>query len=165
MSDTSSVFLEAINSTCVLWTQKVRHWLRWHSACLDIQLDLDVSNIVESAKASYFSAHNNSDLVSVVRYRAPQQEYRIAPHLTQESGFELKNRRVTSCFRCACHDLQVDVGRVVSKEQQVPREQRFLSDLCDSHTAEDEHHFHIERPAYPLIRSKFYNIFLVLFLL
>ena len=161
MSDTrlvKSAFLDSIDSSYLFWTHKVRNWLQQQNTCLNVQLELDITSIIENSKVDYISAYHSSDLISVILYRSLQPEYNIARHLTQEVSLGLQSRRVTSRFRCACHGLQVDVGRFVSKEQQIPREQRLCC-ACSLHTAEDEHHFLFDCPAYSLIRSKFDNIF------
>ena len=52
----------------------------------------------------------------------------------------------------------VDTGRLLPLAQQVPREQRYCI-FCASGSAEDEHHFVFDCPAYCAIRNKFTNIF------
>ena len=67
-------------------------------------------------------------------------------------------------FRCGCHGLQVDSGQFKPVAQTVDREQRFCL-VCASDTAEDEHHFVIDCPAYAYacacrsIRDGFATIF------
>ena len=85
MSDTClvrSAFLEGIDSSCVFWTHKVRHWLQHQDTCLNVQLNSDVSSIIKNSKANYVSANHSSSLTRVVRYRALQPQYIIARHLT-----------------------------------------------------------------------------------
>jgi len=85
-----------------------------------------------------------------------QPEYVLAPYLSAVKGF--KNRKLISRFRCGCHGLHVDTGRFSPLAQQVPREQRHCV-LCASGSAEDEHHFVFDCPAYCAIRNRFTNIF------
>ena len=59
-----------------------------------------------------------------------------------------------SRFRCGCHGLHVDTGRFNPVGQKVDREQRFCL-VCASGTAEDEHHFLFDCPAYCSIRDRF----------
>ncbi len=76
--------------------------------------------------------------------------------LSTVKGF--KSRKLISRFRCGCHGLHVDTGRLLPLTQQVPREQRHCV-FCASGLAEDEHHFVFDCPAYCAIRSRFTNIF------
>ena len=65
--------------------------------------------------------------------------------------------KLISRFRCGCHGLHVDTGRLLPLAQQVPREQRHCV-FCTSGSAEDEHHFVFDCPAYCAIRNRFTNI-------
>jgi len=73
-----------------------------------------------------------------------QPEYVLAPYLSAVKGF--KSRKLISRFRCGCHGLHVDTGRLLPLTQQVPREQRHCV-FCASGLAEDEHHFVFDCPA------------------
>ena len=97
-----------------------------------------------------------SSLSSVARYQPLQPEYVLAPYLSAVKGF--KSRKLISRFRCGCHGLHVDTGRLLPLAQQVPREQRHCV-FCTSGSAEDEHHFVFDCPAYCAIRNRFTNIF------
>ena len=66
--------------------------------------------------------------------------------------------KLISRFRCGCHGLHVDTGRLLPLAQQVPREQRHCV-FCTSGSAEDEHHFVFDCPAYCAIRNRSTNIF------
>ena len=72
------------------------------------------------------------------------------------SGF--KSRKLISRFRCGCHGLHVDTGRLLLLAQQVPREQRHCVFFATD-SAEDEHHFVFDCSAYCAIRNKFTSIF------
>ena len=79
--------------------------------------------------------HFAGQAFSVLHYSS---EYVLAPYLSAVKGF--KSRKVISRFRCGCHGLHVDTGRLLPLAQQVPREQRHCV-FCASGSAEDEHHF------------------------
>ena len=68
------------------------------------------------------------------------------------------SRKVISRFRCGCHRLHVDTGRLVPLAQQVSREQRHCVFFA-SGSAEDEYHFVFDCPAYRAIKNRFTNIF------
>ena len=50
-------------------------------------------------------------LSSVARYQPLQPEYVLAPYLSAVKGF--KSRKLISRFRCGCHSLHVDTGRLL----------------------------------------------------
>ena len=84
------------------------------------------------------------------------QEYVLAPYLSALKNF--RSCRLVSRFRCGCHGLHVDSGQFKPVAQRVDREQRFCL-VCASDTAEDEHHFVFDCPAYRSIRDRFTAIF------
>ena len=84
------------------------------------------------------------------------QEYVLAPYLSALKNF--RSRRLVSRFRCGCHGVHVDSGQFKPVAQRVDREQRFCL-VCTSDTAEDEHHFVFDCPAYRSIRDRFTTIF------
>ena len=84
------------------------------------------------------------------------QEYMLAPYLSALKNF--RSRRLVSRFRHGRHGLHVDSGQFKSVAQRVYREQRFCL-VCASDTAEDEHHFVFDCPAYRSIRDRFTTIF------
>jgi len=104
----------------------------------------------------YAQTWHQSSLSSVARYQPLQPEYFLAPYLSAVKGF--KSRKLISRFRCGCHGLHVDTGRLLPLTQQVPREQRHCV-FCASGLAEDEHQFVFDCPAYCAIRNRFTNIF------
>ena len=65
-----------------------------------------------------------------------------------------RSRRLVSRFRCGCHGLHVDAGQFKPVAQRVDGEHRFCL-VCTSDTAEDEHHFVFDCPAYCSIRDRF----------
>ena len=71
------------------------------------------------------------------------QDYVQAPYLSALKNF--RRRRLVSRFRCGCHRLHVDTGQFKPVEQRVDREQRFCP-VCETDTAEDEHHFVFDCP-------------------
>ncbi len=111
---------------------------------------------IGSAKIQYAQTWHQNCLSSVARYQPLQPEYVLAPYLSAVKGF--KSRKLISRFRCGCHGLHVDTGRLLPLAQQVPREQRHCI-FCASGSAEDEHHFVFDCPAYCAIRSKFTSMF------
>jgi len=74
------------------------------------------------------------------------------------NGVKHAGKKMQSRFRCGCHGLHVDTGRLLPLTQQVPREQRHCV-FCVSGSAEDEHQFVFDCPAYCAIRNRFTNIF------
>ena len=82
------------------------------------------------------------------------QDYVLAPYLSALKNF--RSRRLISRFRCGC--LHVDTGQFKPFAQRVNREHRFCL-VCASDTAEDEHHFVFDCPAYCSIRDRFTSIF------
>ena len=80
----------------------------------------------------------------------------LVPYLSALKNF--RSRRLVSRFRCGCHGLHVDSGQFKPVAQRVDREQRFCL-VCASNTAEDEHHFVFDCPAYRPIRDRFTTIF------
>ena len=122
----------------------------------------DVGTVIGSAQIHYAQTWHQNSLSSVARYQPLQPEYVLAPYLSAVKGF--KSRKLISRFRCGCHGLHglhVDTGRLLPLAQQVPREQRhcIFCIFCASGSAEDEHHFVFDCPAYCAIRNKFTNIF------
>jgi len=85
-----------------------------------------------------------------------QPEHVSAPYLSAVKYF--KSRKLISKFRCGCHGLHVDTGRLLPLAQQVPREQRRCF-VCNCGSTQDEHHFMFACPAYCVIRNRFTNIF------
>ncbi len=80
------------------------------------------------------------------RLEEEEEDYKLWPANSQQPR-----------FRCGCHGLHVDTGRRLPLAQQVPREQRHCV-FCASDSAEDEHHFLFDCPAYSVIRNIFKNI-------
>jgi len=108
------------------------------------------------AKTHYAQTWHQSSVSSVARYQPLHPEYVLAPYLSAVKGF--KSRKLISRFRCGCHGLHIDTGRLLPLAQQVPTEQRHCV-FCASGSAEDEHHFVFDCPAYCAIRSRFFNSF------
>ena len=105
---------------------------------------------------AYMNQHGIKSVSAVVRYKQLHQDYALAPYLSTVKN--LRNRTLISRFRCGCHGLHVDTGRFLPVGQKVLREQRFCL-VCGSNTAEDEHHFLFDCPAYCHIRNNFDAIF------
>ena len=82
-----------------------------------------------------------------------RQDYVLAPYLSALKNF--RSRRLVSRFRCGCHGLHVDTGQSEPVAQRVDREQRFCL-VCASDTAEDEHHFVFDCPAYFFNQGQIY---------
>ncbi len=59
----------------------------------------------------YAQTWHQSSLSSVARYQPLQPEYFLAPYLSAVKGF--KSRKLISRFRCGCHGLHVDTGRLL----------------------------------------------------
>ena len=133
------------------WSHKVYSWLQGQPVGWSIEDDLDVSTFIGNAKNHYTQTWHQSSLYSVVRYQPLQPEYVLAPYLSAVKGF--KNRKLISRFSCGCHGLHVNTGRLLPLAQQVPREQRHCV-FCASDSAEDEHHFVFDSPAYSAIRNR-----------
>ena len=141
---------------------KVQTWLQLQSTTLNIEDEICVSTVIDSAKTLYRQAfHQGGHIVG--RYRQmlqlQHQDYVLAPYL---SALKIKNtsRRLVSRLRCGCHHdgLHVDTGQLKPVAQRVDREQRSCL-VCASGTAEDEHHFIFDCPAYCSIRDSFTSIF------
>ena len=143
-------------SAHLFWSHKVHTWLQGQSVGLGIEDELDVGTVIGSAKIQYAQTWHQNSLSSVASYQPLQPEYVLAPDLSAVKGF--KSRRLISRFRCQRHGLHVDTGRLLPLAQQVPREQRHCI-FCASGSAEDEHHFVFDCPAYCAIRNKFTNMF------
>ena len=131
-------------------------WLQNQSVALHIEDDIDVSTVIDNSRTQYEQTWYQVSLSSVVRCKQLHQDYVLAPYLS--TAKHLGNHRLISRFRCGCHGLHVDTGRFLRVGQRVPREQRFCL-VCGSHTAEDEHHFLFDCPAYCHIRNNFDAIF------
>ncbi len=140
----------------LFWSHKVHTWLQGQSVGLGIENELDVGTVIGSAKTQYAQTWHQNSLSSVARYQPLQPEYVRAPYLSAVKGF--KSRKLISRFRCECHGLHVDTGRLLPVAHQVPREQRHCI-FCTSGSAEDEHHFVFDCPAYCAIRNKLTDIF------
>ena len=155
MSDTRLVrcaFLDDMQHTSrTYWSHKVQHWLQKQDGSPSIQQDLNIKDIIDNAKAVYASSWHQVELNSVARYHVLQPEYEPAFHLSIVRSF--KSRRLISRFRCGCHGLHVDTGRLLPKLQQLPREQRHCH-VCHNGVVEDEHHFLFDCPAYCSIRTR-----------
>ena len=111
-----------------------------------------MSTAIGNAKNHYAQAWHQNSLSNVVRYQPLQPEHVRAPYVKS-----FKNRKLISRFRCGCHGLHVDTGRLLPLAKQVPREQRHCV-FCASGSAEDEHHFVFDCLAYSVIRNRFKNI-------
>ncbi len=94
--------------------------------------------LLAAPEPQYAQTWHQNSLSSIARYQPLQPEYFLAPYLSAVQGF--KSRKFISRFRCGCHGLHVDTGRLLPLAQQVPREQRHCI-FCTSGSAEDEHHF------------------------
>ena len=88
--------------------------------------------------------HNNAIVFLLATRRPRSKDTNIM------SGEESQGRQT--------HGLHADTGRYLPLAQQVPREQRHCV-FCASGSAEDEHHFVFDCPAYPAIRNRFTNMF------
>ncbi len=149
-------FVEGMHDPAHLfWSHKVHNWLQGQSEGLGIEDEVDMGPVIGSAKIQYAQTWHQNSLSSVARYQPLQPEYVLAPYLSAVKGF--KSQKLISRFRCGCHGLHVDTGRLLPLAQQVPRQQRRI--FCASGSAEDEHHFVFDCPAYCAIRKKFTNIF------
>ncbi len=95
----------------LFWSHKVHSWLQGQSVGLSIEDDLDVSTVIGNAKNHYAQTWHQSSLSSVARYQPLQPEYVLAPYLSAVKGF--KSRKLISRFRCGCHGLHVDTGRLL----------------------------------------------------
>ena len=113
-------------------------------------------SVIGSAKTHYAQTWHQNSLSSVARYQPLQPEYVLAPYLSAIKGF--KSRKLISRFRCKCHGLHVDTGRLLPLTQLVPREQRHCI-FCASDSAKDEHHSVFDCLAYCAIRNKVRNMF------
>ncbi len=133
---------------------KVHNWLQGQSEGLGIEDELDMGTVIGSAKIQYAQRWHQNSLSSVARYQPLQPEYVLAPYLSAVKGF--KSQKLISRFRCGCHGLHVDTGRLLPLAQQVPRQQCHCI-FCASGSAEDKRQF--DCPAYCAIRNKFTNIF------
>ena len=142
------------------WSHDVQKWLQLQSSAQSIEDDICVSTTIDNAKALYRQALHQSSLNSVDRYcqmvQLQHQDYILAPYLSALKNF--RSRRLVSRFRCGCHGLHVDTGNFKPGGQKVPREHRLCL-VCGSDTAEDEHHFVFDCPAYCSIRDRFTAIF------
>ena len=137
---------------------QVNKGLQGQSVGLNIEGELDVGTVIGSAKNHCTQTWHQNFLSSVARYQPLQPEYVLAPYLSAVKGFN--SRKLISRFSCGCHGLRVDTGRLLPSAQQVPRAQRHFV-FCASGSAEVEHHFVFDCPAYCAIRNKFTNIFWV----
>ena len=124
---------------------KFTGWLQGQSVGLSIEHDLDVSTVTGIAKTQHAQTWHQSSLSSVARNQPLQPQYVLAPYLSAVMGF--KNLKLISRFRCGCHGLHVDTGRLLPLAQQVPRGQCHCV-FCASGSAEDEHRFVFDCPAY-----------------
>ncbi len=150
-------FVEGMHDPAHLfWSHNVHNWLQGQSEGLGIEDETDMGTVIGSAKIQYAQTWHQNSLSSVARYQPLQPEYVLAPYLSAVKGF--KSRKLISRFRCGCYGLHVDTGRLLPLAQQVPRQQRHCI-FCASGSAEDEHHFVFDCPAYCAIRNKFTNIF------
>ena len=115
-----------------------------------------MNTVIDSARTQYEQTWYQVSLSSVVRYKQLHQHYVLAPYLSTVKNL----RRIVdiSRFRCGCHNLHVDTGRFLPVGQKVPREQRLCL-VCGSNTAEDEHHFLFDCPAYCHVRNNFDAVF------
>ena len=138
---------------------KVQTWLQQQSTALSIEDEICVSTVIDNAKTLYRQDFNQAGH-SVGRYQqmlqSQHQDYVLAPYLSALKNF--RSRRPVSRFRCGCRGLHVDTGQFKPVEQRVDRELRFCS-VCATDTAEDEHHFVFDCPAYCSIRDRFTAIF------
>ena len=123
------------------------------SAWLKKKKDFLQANKALTRQAFHQAGHN------VGRYRQmlqlQHQDYLQAPYLSTLKNF--KSRRLVSRFKRGCYG-PVDTDQFKPAEQRVDREQRFCP-VCATDTAEDEHHFVFDCPAYCSIRDRFTAIF------
>ncbi len=158
-------FVEGMHDPAHLfWSHKVHTWLQGQPVVLSIEDDLDVGTVIGNINTHYAQTWHQIDLSSVARYQPLQPEYVLAPYLSTVKGF--KSRKLISRFRCGCHGLHVDTGRLLPLAQQVPREQHHCG-FWASVLAGDEHHFVFVNlflmAQYAgqsnIVRNKFTNIF------
>ena len=125
----------------------------------NIKDEICISTVIDNAKTLYQQTFHQAGH-NVGRYwhvlQLQHQEYVLAPYLSALKNF--RSRRLVSRFRCGCHGLHVDSSQFKPVAQRVDREQRFCL-VCASDTAEDEHHFVFDCPAYRSIRDRFTTIF------
>ncbi len=128
-------FVEGMHDPAHLfWSHKIHNWLQGQSEGLGIEDELDVGTVIGSAKIQYAQTWHQNSLSSVARYQLLQPEYVLASYLSAVKGF--KSRKLISRFRCGCHVLHVDTGRLLPLAQQVPRQQLHCI-FCASGSAEN----------------------------
>ena len=155
--------------------------LRLCSDCLDIMVDLkdtrpsakrartdDTSVNVHGAEASASAEQQTNEAAGPSQQQHTSETFGASPAHTFVSCLlhALRNLLTLLCqepklisrFRCGCHGLHVDTGRLLPLAQQVPREQHHCV-FCTAGSAEDEHHFVFDCPAYCAIRNRSTNIF------
>ena len=142
--------VDSVHQVILLVGQSTRH------ECVTVKL-----TSCRNAGAILFVCH----LLAVLRERVSEFRYdsiwlwtpshRISRDRPERAFYMIP---FVSRFRCGCHGLHVDTGRLLPLAQQVPREQRHCV-FCASGSAEDEHHFVFDCPAYCAIRNTFTNIF------
>ena len=112
MNVSSSVpLLRACMIQHTFWSHTVHTWLQGKSVGLSFEDGLDVGTVIGSAKNSYTQTWHQNSLSSVARYQSLQPDYVLAPYLSTVKGF--KSRKLISRFRCGCHGLHVDTGRLL----------------------------------------------------
>ena len=153
-------FVEGLHDQAYcFWSHKVQTWLQLQSTAFNIEDEICVSTVVDNAKTLYRQTFHQAGH-SVDRYQQmlqlQHQDYVQAPYLSALKNF--RRHRLVSRFRCGCHGLHVDTGQFKPVEQRVDREQRFCP-VCETDTAEDEHHFVFDYPEYCSIRERFTAIF------
>lgn len=129
------------------WGHKVQSCLQQQSTILNTSDGIGFSTVVYNCNAinNYVLTWHSINLSSVLRQQLLQPEYALAPYLSAVKNF--RSRKLVSRFSRGCHGLHVDTGRLLPSSQQVLRDQRHCL-VWNSGTAEDEHHFVSDCPAY-----------------
>ena len=149
-------FVEGLHDQAYcFWSHRVQTWLQLQSTAWNIEDEICVSTVIDNAKTLYRQAFHLADH-DVRRYRQMLQlqhlDCVLAPYFSALKT--LRSCRLDSRFRCGCHGLHVDEAQFKPVEQRVDREQRSCP-VCASDTAEDQHHFVFDCPAYCSIRDRF----------
>ena len=153
-------FVEGLHDQAYcFWSHRVQTWLQLQSTALNIEDEICISTVIDNAKTLYQQAFHLADH-DVGRcwqmLQLQHQDYMLAPYLSALKNF--RSRRLVSRFRCGCHGLHVDTGQFKPVEQREDRKQRCCP-VCASDTAEDEHPFVLDCPAYCPIRDRSTAIF------
>jgi len=143
------------NRLLACWLAQVDEQLSTYNLCINNDQLPPCAHLKQLAERQYIIHHQvaaaDSSQVRAYLGLNSSAQYGYKEYLSKVDNAQL--RRSLTCFRCANHKLQIELGRQV-KPVKVSVQQRYYK-LCNLGAVEDEDHFLLVCPAYHNVRERF----------